>query len=70
MKTVRKLVVVALTAAVAAACSAPPGQPSRSDWWNKHFQGYRHVVVRDATQFYQSIDRHFFNYDWEDPNID
>lgn len=69
MKTVRKAVTVVLAAALAAACSQP-GQPSNSEWWGNHFKGYGSVIKRDSTNLYRSIDRHFFNYDWDDPSFD
>ncbi len=39
-------------------------------WWGGHARGYYQVFKRDAEHVYRSIDRHFFNYDWDDPYID
>ena len=42
---------------------------STSSWWGDNMRGYWYVLKRDGTDLYRSIDRHFFNYDWEDPYI-
>ncbi len=39
-------------------------------WWGGHMRGYYQVVRRDAESVYRSFDRHFMNYDWDDPYID
>ena len=39
-------------------------------WWGSHARGYYQVVRRDAEHVYRSFDRHFMNYDWDDPYID
>ncbi len=39
-------------------------------WWGAHARGYYQVVRRDAESVYKSFDRHFMNYDWDDPYID
>ncbi|MBK6940110.1 MAG: hypothetical protein IPH13_07860 [Planctomycetes bacterium] len=39
-------------------------------WWGNHMKGYSQVVRRDAEHVYRSFDRHFMNYDWDDPYID
>lgn len=39
-------------------------------WWGAHMRGYYQVVRRDAEHVYRSFDRHFMNYDWDDPYID
>jgi sensor domain CHASE-containing protein len=42
---------------------------STSAWWGDNLAGYWYVLKRDMKQLYQSIDRHVFNYDWEDPYL-
>ena len=42
---------------------------STSAWWGDNLAGYWYVLKRDMKQLYQSVDRHFFNYDWEDPYL-
>ncbi len=42
---------------------------STSSWWGDNMRGYWYVLKRDGTDLYRSVDRHFFNYDWEDPYI-
>ena len=42
---------------------------STSSWWSDHFAGYWYILKRDGTDLYRSVDRHLFNYDWEDPYI-
>jgi hypothetical protein len=39
-------------------------------WWGNHMKGYGQVIRRDAEHVYKSFDRHFMNYDWDDPYID
>ena len=43
---------------------------SSATWWKNNMRGYWYCVKRDATDIYRGIDRHFFNYDWEDPYMD
>jgi len=42
---------------------------STAPWWNKHLAGYWYILKRDATNLYQTFDRHLLNYDWDDPNL-
>ena len=39
-------------------------------WWGAHARGYYQVIQRDSEHVYKSFDRHFMNYDWDDPYID
>ena len=39
-------------------------------WWHDHMRAYYQVVQRDAELFHESFDRHFMNYNWDDPYID
>lgn len=39
-------------------------------WWGAHARGYYQVIQRDSEHVYRSFDRHFMNYDWDDPYID
>ena len=64
-RKLRALVVVALATVPFGAC--------RTDsvyWWGAHMRGYYQVFLRDAEQIHRSFDRHFMNYDWDDPYID
>ncbi len=42
---------------------------STSAWWGDNLAGYWYVLKRDMKDLYRSIDRNFFNYDWEDPYL-
>ena len=42
---------------------------STSAWWGDNMAGYWYVLKRDMKDLYRSIDRHIFNYDWEDPYL-
>ena len=42
---------------------------STSAWWGDNMAGYWYVLKRDMKDLYRSIDRNFFNYDWEDPYL-
>jgi hypothetical protein len=39
-------------------------------WWRTNLRNHWYVIERDATDLYRSIDRHFFNYDWDDPYLE
>jgi hypothetical protein len=71
-KSFRNAVAAALVACTLAACNSSKGSDDRtstSAWWGNNMRGYWYVLKRDATDIYRGIDRHFFNYDWEDPYI-
>lgn len=38
-------------------------------WWGEDISNHYKAVLRDADHIHWSIDRHFFNYDWDDPYI-
>ena len=42
---------------------------STSAWWGDNLAGYWYFLKRDMKDLYRSIDRNFFNYDWEDPYL-
>ena len=74
MKNVRNILCAVLalgTLGSLGACGATNGPRDNytSTWWKNNLCGYWYVVRRDATDVYRSVDRHFFNYDWEDPNL-
>jgi hypothetical protein len=72
-KLVRNLAVATLAAGMLGACAsrgAEADKDSSAQWWKNNMRGYWYCVKRDATDFYRGIDRHFFNYDWEDPYMD
>ncbi|MFG0318924.1 MAG: hypothetical protein ACF8XB_16750 [Planctomycetota bacterium JB042] len=61
----RALLVIALAVIPFGGCSTDSVY-----WWGGHMRGYYQVVKRDAEHVYRSFDRHFMNYDWDDPYID
>jgi len=71
-KLLKNLVAAALVAGSLAACNSTSGddRTSTSTWWGQNMRGYWYVFKRDMTDVYRGIDRHFFNYDWEDPYLD
>ena len=72
LKTFRNVVLAAVGLSLLAACgSTASRKPSRYNggWWNDHLSGYFYVLKRDMTHMYKSFDRHFMNYDWDDPNL-
>lgn len=71
MKNVRNLICALLAAASLAACGSTVGgeRNSTGTWWKNNLRGYWYVLKRDATDIYRGVDRHFFNYDWDDPNL-
>lgn len=71
MKTVRNVVAAVLTASFLAGCGTGGTNNANSTgtWWKNNLAGYWYVWKRDATDLYRSVDRHFFNYDWEDPYL-
>jgi hypothetical protein len=71
-KLARNLVAATLAACTLGACASrgEDDRTSTSTWWKNNMRGYWYCVKRDATDFYRGIDRHFFNYDWEDPYLD
>jgi hypothetical protein len=69
-KLLKNLVAAALVAGSLAACSSNDDRTSTSTWWGRNIRGYWYVLKRDSTDIYRGIDRHFFNYDWEDPYVD
>ena len=48
--------------AMISSCACGPDGPS--------IQGYGAVVKRDLCNIYETFDRHVWNYDWDDPNLD
>jgi len=80
-KSLWNAVATSLLAGALAACSSSSSheesekkepnddRTSTSSWWADNMRGYWYVLKRDGTDLYRSIDRHFFNYDWEDPYI-
>jgi len=70
MKNVRNFCCAVLAAALLAGCgSTVGGNDSSATWWKNNMRGYWYVLKRDATDIYRGVDRHFFNYDWDDPNL-
>jgi len=71
-KLARNVVAATLVACTLAACSSSAGddRTSTATWWGKNLRGYWYVLKRDSTDIYRGIDRHFFNYDWDDPYLD
>jgi hypothetical protein len=64
-RTLRALLVTALAATSFGGCHYDSVY-----WWGSHMRGYYQVIRRDAEHFYKQFDRHFMNYDWDDPYID
>lgn len=64
-RRLRALIVVALAAVPFVGCSTDSVY-----WWGAHARGHYQVLLRDAEHVHWSIDRHFLNYDWDDPYID
>ncbi len=72
MKNVRNLLCAVLAASSLAACGSTVAGDKQSytgTWWKNNLRGYWYVLKRDATDIYRGVDRHFFNYDWDDPNL-
>jgi len=71
MKNVRNVICAILAAASFGACGSTTGpkEAHTGTWWKNNLRGYWYVLRRDATDVYRGIDRHFFNYDWDDPNL-
>lgn len=69
MKNVRNLICAAVVASLAVACGSTNGGEGNGTWWRNNLRGYWYVLKRDATDIYRGVDRHFFNYDWDDPNL-
>ena len=71
MKNVRNLICALFAASLLGACgsTAGPKESHTGTWWKNNLRGYWYVVKRDATDIYRGIDRHFFNYDWDDPSL-
>jgi hypothetical protein len=38
-------------------------------WWGQEMSNHYKVIQRDGMKILWSIDRHFFNYDWDDPYL-
>ena len=73
MKNVRNVVAGLLAASLLAGCGSTVSdrkEDHTGTWWKNNLRGYWYVLKRDSTDMYRSFDRHFFNYDWDDPNID
>ena len=70
-KNVRNLVCAVLAAATLGACGSTngPKESYTGTWWKNHMRGYWYVLKRDGSDLYRSVDRHFFNYDWDDPAL-
>jgi len=60
----RKLAALALLAAVALLA---PGCTFRQ--WADDVVNHGKVILRDLNDIHRSVDRHFFNYDWNDPTL-
>ena len=72
MKTnVRNVICTVLAASMLAACGSTngPKESYNGTWWKNNLRGYWYVLKRDGTDLYRSFDRHFMNYDWDDPNL-
>jgi hypothetical protein len=74
MKTVRNglcILLATMSLGSLGACGSTNGPKSSytGTWWRQNLRGYWWVLRRDATDFYRSVDRHFFNYDWDDPAL-
>jgi hypothetical protein len=70
-KQVRNAFSALLAASVLTGCGSTTGprEAYTGTWWKRNLRGYWYVLQRDATDVYRGIDRHFFNYDWDDPNL-
>jgi len=72
-KLVRNLTAAALMAGFALSLSGcgstVAGTPEayNGGWWRSHMHGYMSVLKRDVTNIYRTFDRHFMDYDWNDP---
>ncbi|MFO0980354.1 MAG: hypothetical protein U1E76_01200 [Planctomycetota bacterium] len=42
---------------------------SSLSWWGDDLSNHGRAILRDLDHIHWSIDRHFFNYDWDDPYI-
>ena len=71
MKNVRNLICAVLAASVLGACGSTngPKESYTGTWWKENLRGYWYVLKRDGKDLYRSVDRHFFNYDWDDPYL-
>jgi hypothetical protein len=38
-------------------------------WWGQEMSNHYKVIQRDGMKILWSVDRHFFNYDWDDPYL-
>jgi hypothetical protein len=56
--------------ALLGACNTLGGAKEEPSFWKRNFNAKLHVMKRDFTKMYQTWDRHMWNYDWDDPNID
>ena len=68
----RNLVAILSVMALGACGSTVAGRADayNGKWWRNNVRNHWQVVKRDATDLYRSFDRHFFNYDWDDPYLD
>lgn len=59
---------VGLSAGCASSMRTPPGQ-GFWHYWGTNIAEHYQVVVRDLVEIHRSVDRHLFNYDWDDPYL-
>ena len=65
------LLVLGSSLTLLAGCNTLGGETDpNGSFWKRNLNAKLYVLKRDARDFYRTFDRHFWNYDWDDPLID
>lgn len=72
-KRLLSVLALAMTGMIMVGCGSTVsnrGSAYTGGWWRSNLRNHWYVVNNDLRDLYQSIDRHIFNYDWDDPYLD